>query len=376
MELNFSEEQTMLREMVNRLCQEMAPLTTLRELEGTEPGFSTTFWQQLGELGLTGLLIPENFGGMQLGALESVVVAEEFGRCLAVSPFHSSSILAASLIGLSASSKQKDELLPKLAGGDMVIAVASDEYGGDSSRDSIHTSATLQDGRYILNGSKYYVAFGASADTLVVLAKLDDGASSIVGLCIDKSLLNEEQLHYLPNHAKEPLYKIVFDKFEVPAECVLNDGACVWQSWERAMSDSLIHLAAYAVGGAQQVQSITVEYAKYRHAFGRPIGGFQAIAHYLADMEVLIEGARTLVYQAAWTRDKQRPFEQLAAMAKYQACEVFRKAAALAIQVHGGLGYTIEADPQLYFRKAKHLQQMYWDSNFLEQKIGNGVFDE
>lgn len=373
MELNFNEEQAMLRDMVNRLCQEQLPLTVLRELEGTEPGFSESFWGQLCSLGLTGLTVPESYGGMQLGALESVVVAEEFGRCLAVSPFHISSVVAASLLESAANTEQKNSLLSKIASGEKIVAIACDEFASEFSRDGIHTSAKLQDGHYVLNGEKYYVPFAASADTLIVLARLD-GADRIVGFCIDKAALADQQITYLPNHAKEPLYKVAFRDCLVPAENLLNAGECIWQYWEQAMHAGLIYQAAYAVGAAQRVQSISVEYANYRQAFGRPIGGFQAIAHYLADVEVLIEGARILVYQAAWAKDKGRPFEQLAAMAKLQACNVFCRAAAVAIQVHGGLGYTIEADPQLFFRKARQLQQMHWGPDFLEQKIAQDIF--
>ena len=140
------------------------------------------------------------------------------------------------------------------------------------------------------------------------------------------------------------------------------------------MAQQLLSLASYAIGAAERVHEISVEYAKYRRAFGRAIGGFQSIAHYLAEMAVAIEGARTLVYEAAWCKDENRGYQHLAAMAKLQACDVFCRAAAVAIQVHGGLGYTTEADPQLFYRRAKQLELMHGGADWLEKKIAEHLF--
>jgi alkylation response protein AidB-like acyl-CoA dehydrogenase len=180
-------------------------------------------------------------------------------------------------------------------------------------------------------------------------------------------------LEYQANHASDPLYKMSFNGLTLPRSQLLGSAPCIWRHWEQAMGQTIIHLASYAIGAAARIHEIAVEYAKYRHAFGRAIGGFQSIAHYLADVAVGIEGARTLVYQAAWFCDQGRDYLPLAAMAKLQACDVFCRAAAVAIQVHGGLGYTIEADPQLFFRRAKQIQLMHWGPAFLEQRIADHV---
>jgi alkylation response protein AidB-like acyl-CoA dehydrogenase len=142
------------------------------------------------------------------------------------------------------------------------------------------------------------------------------------------------------------------------------------------MTVSCIALAAQAVGGAEAIHHMSNEYAKQRQQFGKPIGSFMAIAHYLADLIVKIEGARVLVCQAAWARDNGKPYKKLAAMAKMQACNVFREAAATGVQIHGGFGFTSEGDPQLYFRRAKHQQVTYWDTHFLEQRIARLVLEE
>jgi alkylation response protein AidB-like acyl-CoA dehydrogenase len=374
MDLSFNQEQTMLRDMIRRLCLDMTPLSVLREFEGTDPGFSRPFWQQLGELGLTGLNISAQYGGLEYGSLEAAIVAEEFGRVLAVSPYHSSAVLAASLLEAVGDDLQKEALLPRMAQGELIVSVASDEYGGGSERCGIHATVSFDSGSYFLSGTKHYVGFANSSDSMIVLAKLEHDPECIVGLLLDQDLLKDTTFNYLPNLSQEPLYKIGFDRLEIPKRNVLNQGHCIWSQWLSVQLVGIISLAGFAVGAAETVQSMSVEYAKYRVAFGRPIGGFQAIAHYLADVEVLIEGARTLVYQAAWARDQGLPFEHLAAMAKLQACDVFCRASAVAIQVHGGIGYTTEADPQLFFRKAKQIQQLSLTPDFLERKIAEFVF--
>lgn len=376
MELGFSEEQSMLKDMIQRLCEEMVPLSVLREVEGTELGYSQPFWQQLGELGLTGLAISERYEGLGSGALELVVVAEEFGRVLAISPFHHSSVLASSLLEATGSVIQKEALLPKMARGELVVSVASEEYQGGSEREGIEAYVSLENNGYYLTGIKHYVAFASSADHLIVMARLEQNPEQVVGLLLDKTLLADAKVEYLPNHAQEPLYKIEFDRLPIPIDSVLQEGQCIWSDWMSVQMDGLIPLAAFAMGAADHIQAVSVDYAKYREAFGRPIGGFQAIAHYLADMEVLIEGARTLVYQAAWAKDQGKPYQHLAAMAKLQACDVFCRVAATAIQIHGGIGYTTEADPQLFFRRAKQLQQLHLGPEFLERTIADAVFSD
>jgi alkylation response protein AidB-like acyl-CoA dehydrogenase len=171
--------------------------------------------------------------------------------------------------------------------------------------------------------------------------------------------------------AGDPHWRLELDGVRVGAGDILGHGAEVWAAWRAAMSDALIPLAAQAVGAASRAHELSVAYAKQREAFGRPIGGFQAIAHDLADALVAIRGAGLLVRQAAWARDAGRPHERLAAMAKLQAGRVFRRVSALAVQVHGGLGYTTDCDVQLYYRRAKAWQVLNWDDDRLEREIAD-----
>lgn len=378
MDLGFSEEQSMLRDMVRKLCEESAPLALFRTLEGTESGFSPLFWQQLGDLGLTGITIAENYGGLGMGAVDGVLVAEEFGRALAVSPHHVSSVLAADVIASVGTTTQKDHWLPAIAAGTQYVTVASSEPGSGQGQNGIRLRAERGDDAIVLSGEKQFVSFAAEADAILVLAR-DSSEKTTIAILPRELIASAGEalcMSYQANLARDPLYKLQFNGFSVPAQHCMNAGECIWPAWEKSMRSALVPLAAYAVGAAQRVHEISVEYAKHREAFGRPIGGFQAIAHYLSEIAVAVNGARTLVHQAAWTLDQGRDVKQLAVMAKLQACETFRRAAAVCIQVHGGIGYTNEADPQLFFRRAKQLQSLHWDPRTLERHIADQLFAE
>ena len=369
MELNFSEEQTMFGDMVRRLCEDVFPLTALRATEGTERGYSQDLWGALIELGITGLNISDQYGGLGLGALEATVIYEQFGRSLASSPHHISSILAADLIARGGSAQQCQQWLPKLADGSALISIASIEAGGDFSEQGVSLTAERRGDYFHLSGSKHFVPFAADAGAVIVLAR---SGADVIALLLDADAIGITH-RYQANLAKEAYFELTFADLRVPVTSALNDGLTIWPLWQQCMYNGAITIAAQAVGAATYVHEISVAYAKQREAFGRPIGGFQAIAHYLADVLVEIEGCRTLVHQAAWARDAGQPFHCLAAMAKLQACAMFRRAAAVAIQVHGGLGYTIEGDPQLYFRRAKQWQSLNWNEATLEEKIADLV---
>jgi alkylation response protein AidB-like acyl-CoA dehydrogenase len=173
--------------------------------------------------------------------------------------------------------------------------------------------------------------------------------------------------------ANEKLFAVDFGETVLNAQDVLL-AEDVEHAWDHAMLEGLLALSAQSVGGALQILETTIAYAKEREQFGRPIGAFQSIAHYLADAATEIQGVRYLAYQACWALDNGLPFSKLALMAKLQCNAVFRRTAVTAVQIHGGMGFTLEADPQLYYRRAKSQQLQYWDPMYLEERIATEVF--
>lgn len=380
MDLDFSEEQVMLRDTTRGICEQLVPGPVVRAMENSENGFLPQFWQQISELGINGLGIPEACGGMGWGSLEMAIVYEEFGRALAPSPHFASSVLSAKVIELAGTAEQQNAWLPKIPTGEAVITPAWIEPGNGFESEGIQLLAKKSANGYVVNGTKLMVPFAGSATRLLVLARVASSRNEddVIGLLVDTKAKGIK-FTYEKNHSSENLYQVDFNNVEVAASEAMTKN--FWQHWDEAMNISIIALAAQAIGGAEAIHHMANEYAKQRVQFGKPIGSFMAIAHYLADLDVRIQGAKVLVYQAAWAKDqhaqgKNKSWKKLAAMAKLQACNVFRDAAATGVQIHGGFGFTTEGNPQLYYRRAKYQQVTYWDTDFLEQRIAAAVLAE
>jgi len=216
---------------------------------------------------------------------------------------------------------------------------------------------------------KQHVPFARASDALLVLARSPKGVVLLVVDAGTPGLALEQQLTV----ASDTQYHVTFDGVAVPSAGVVHVTGDAWSCWHDTMLDGAILLAAQAVGGARAALELTVDYAQKREQFDRPLGAFQAIAHYLADATAAVDGTQTLVWQAAWTRAEGRPVDRLAPMAKLYAGKTFREVTAMAVQVFGGNGFTLDFDVQLYFRRAKSLQLNYWDDRHLEQLIADEV---
>jgi alkylation response protein AidB-like acyl-CoA dehydrogenase len=217
---------------------------------------------------------------------------------------------------------------------------------------------------------KRHVPFARVADALLVLARRDD---DIVLLLVDPGAAGVTSTQQL-TVASDAQYAVRFDDVRVDATNVVAVDAR--DLWHDTMLDGAILLAAQAVGGARAALELTVDYAQKREQFDRPLGAFQAIAHYLADATTAVDGAQTLVWQAAWARAQGRSVSTLAPMAKLYACRTFRDVTATAQQVFGGNGFTLDFDVQLYFRRAKSLQLNWWDDRHLEELVAAEVLDD
>ena len=369
MDLDFSDEQTLLRDTVRRVCAELVDGLRVREAERDPRGMSAALWNALRETGVTGVMVAEEQGGVGLGLLECAIVHEELGRCLAPTPHIPSCVLAARLVALAGSAAQQAGWLPAIAAGERIVVPAWQEPGSSADIERVALVARHVHGRIVLEGVKTLVPFANSADDFLVIARLEGELAALL-VPADSAGIG---LVDLPNHADQKLMRVDFVQVEVAAAERLA-GEPLGQAWPRAMHETLVALAAESIGGAARMLELATAYAKERVQFGQPIGAFQAIAHYLADAATEIEGVRWLVYQAAWAADTRRPFAQLALMAKLQAGAVYRRATVKGVQIHGGLGFSLDADPQLFYRRAKHQQLMYWDPAYLERQIAAGVF--
>ncbi len=234
--------------------------------------------------------------------------------------------------------------------------------------------ATADGDGYVLDGVKWHVPFASSAERLIVLARTGDSPGDIDLFLVDPAG-DGVTLEQQKTIASDTQYAVTLSGVRVGSGERIGPAGSGWGTWTTAMDDGMILLAAQAMGGAQFALEITTQYAKDREQFDKPLGAFQALAHYLADAKTNVDGGTLLVYEAAWARAQGDPVDRLAPMAKLFACQTFRDVTAMAQQVFGGVGFTLEYDIQLYFRRAKQLQISWYDNRALEQLVAAAVLD-
>ncbi len=370
MDLDFSEEQDMLREMVRGVCSEHSTIDVVRAMEDDPKGYPDELWKQFAELGLTGILIPEEYGGSEMSMLEAAIAYEEMGRALCPTPHFQSAVLSALILLESGSDAQKSEWLPKVASGEAILTPAWIEPKNGFGPKGVQVRAKASGDGFAISGTKHHVTYASSAARMLVLARTGDAPEDISIFLVDPNA-EGVALKQLMAIASDTQYKVEFNGVKVSAADKVGD----WASLNSAMRQGIILLAAQAIGGSAQALEMTCEFAAEREQFGKPLAAFQAISHYLADAATRLSGGTTLVYEAAWAAASDKSISRLAPMAKYFACQTYRDLTSMAQQVYGGVGFTIEYDIQLFYRRAKQLQISYWDDRYLEELIASDVLD-
>jgi len=238
----------------------------------------------------------------------------------------------------------------------------------------VQVRAVADGGGFSISGTKRHVAFAAASSRLVVLARTGEAPDDVDLFLVDPTAagVTLTQQHSIGSDAQ---FRVDLVDVHVGADDRIGEPGSGWRTWDAVLHDGCILLGAQAMGGAKYALDITVQYAKDRHQFDKPLGAFQALAHYLADAATTVDGGTTLVHEAAWARSSGRPVDRLAPMAKLFACQTFRDVTAMAQQIFGGIGFSVEFDIQLYFRRAKQLQISWWDTRYLEELVAASVLD-
>ena len=368
MPLVLTEEQSMLRDSARGLISDKAPVAHLRSLRDSKDatGFSRDLWKAFAEMGFSGLLVPENFGGSGLGCVEAGVVMEEIGRTLMPSPFLSTAVLAASALSRGGSEAQKSEHLPKIADGSLLAALAIDE-GAKHRPLQINLQAVRSGNGFKLNGAKALVVDGHTADLLIVAGRTGGAAGERSGLTLflvdpkAKGVAVERTVMVDAHNAA----RIEFANVEVDADHVLGE---VDQGG--ALLDGVLNIgrgavASEMVGLSEEVFSRTVTYLKERKQFGKLIGEFQALQHRAAQLYIDIEITRAAVLKALQTLDGD--FERAGAavaVAKARAGTTATLAVQEGVQMHGGMGMTDQFDIGFFMKRARVCQELFGDSNY------------
>jgi alkylation response protein AidB-like acyl-CoA dehydrogenase len=372
----FSEEQEELRRAVRQFLESKSPETEVRRLMETTEGYDPAVWKQMGqELMLQGLAIPEEYGGQGFTFIELGIVLEEMGRVLLCAPYFSSVVLAANAIMNVGTDDQKQALLPGIASGDTIATLAFTEPKGlwDAAGITMEAKENVG-GEFTLSGEKMFVLDGFTADTFVVVARLEGttGTDGITFFTVrgDADGLTRTSLQTMDQTRKQA--KLEFDNVAASPLGSTQDG---FAAFSKTLDQAAVALANEMMGGAQKVLEMSVEYAKVRVQFGRPIGSFQAIKHKCADMLLEVESGKSAAYYASWAAAEDNDeLPVVAALSKAYCSEAYFHAAAENIQIHGGIGFTWEHPAHLYFKRAKSSEIYLGDPTYhrelLAQRIG------
>jgi len=370
MNFAFTEEQEELRKTVRQFLDAKSPEAAVREQMETENGFDAAVWSQMGEqMGLQGLIVPEEFGGSGYSYVELGIVLEEMGRALLCAPFFSTVVLAANTLIHSGDDAAKAAHLPGIAAGETIATLAFTEPSGKWDESGITMQATGSGSDWTLTGTKMFVLDGATANLIIVAARTPGGVS-LFTVAGDAAGLTRTSLSTMDQTRKQA--KLEFAS--TPATLLGAEGKG-WDVLNTVLDLAAVGLAAEQVGGAQKVLEMAVEYAKVRVQFGRPIGSFQAIKHKCADMLLEVESAKSAAYYGMWcAAEMNDELPSVASLAKAYCSEAYFHATAENIQIHGGIGFTWEHPAHLYFKRAKSSELLFGDPTYhrelLAQRIG------
>lgn len=373
--LDFTEEQDMLRDMVRGVLNQYSNNEAIRSLEDDPVGYSTELWGQLRDLDLLGLLLPGEYGGSEMSLLEGVILYEEFGRSLAPTPHFVSCVLSAGAILAAGSDAQKSEWLSKIARGEAILTPAWNEPDNSFAPRGVQLRAVADGDAFTLNGTKQHVLFASSADRLIVLARTGDDEHAVDLFLVDPQA-DGVTLTQKYSISSDTQYRVDFNNVRVAASDRIGDAGTGWATWEQVMQTGMVLAAAQANGGCDYALDITVQYSKDREQFDKPLGAFQALSHYMADAKTALDGSKVLNYQAAWAHGTNGDLQRLAPMTKLFATNGYRDTTAMAQQIFGGVGFTLEYEIQMFFRRAKQLQVTWNDIRRCEDLIAAEVLDD
>ncbi|HEX8186552.1 MAG TPA: acyl-CoA dehydrogenase family protein [Blastocatellia bacterium] len=373
MEFELNETQKLFKSSARELFAQECPPSLVREMIEKNDPYSESLWGKLVEQGWTGLIFPEEFGGQGLGMVELAVSFEEMGRALVPGAFLSSVALAGSLFEKAGSNEQRERYLRAICEGEAKATVALLEESATWDVGRVSLSGAESAGGVKLSGKKLFVADAATADFIITAARVASGLALVVvgrdaqGVAINPMPSIDSTRH---------LYEVAFDDVEVEAAGVLAKGEAAQQALDYAIDVATLALSAEMVGGMQWVLDASVEYAKTRKQFGKPIGQFQAIQHHCANMLLMTESARSAVYYAAWQMGNETEQAPLAvSMAKAYASDSYREVGNLGIQVHGGIGFTWDENIHFYYKRAKASELMFGDASYHRERIARLTVD-
>jgi alkylation response protein AidB-like acyl-CoA dehydrogenase len=377
MNFGFNEEQELLRSTARKFFDNECASETVRKLMDGPEGMTADLWKKIAEQGWTGLIFADEHGGMGLGFVDLVVLMEEMGRAVVPGPFFSTVLLGGLAIREAGTEAQKKAWLPKIASGEARATLAWMEPSAELGARGITLQATAKGAGFELSGTKLFVHDAHTADVIVVAARTSSGKDPEAGVSLFLVPKGTPGLTVtlLPTMDQtRKLCEVGLANVSIGADALMGQAGAGWAPLSRVLDRATVALCAEMCGGAQKVLEMTVEYAKIRQAFGRPIGSYQGVKHKAADMLVDVENSKSITYYAAWAMDEGVLEGPLAvSMAKAYVSDAYRRVAGAGIQLHGGIGFTWEHDLHLYFKRAKGSEFTFGDATWHRERVAQLV---
>jgi 3-oxocholest-4-en-26-oyl-CoA dehydrogenase beta subunit len=375
MDFGLSEEQEMLRASARDFLQKECPRQAVRQIDEGEEGYSPDLWRKMAEQGWMGLVFPEEYGGGGGSFLDLAVLLEEMGYSMLPGPFFSTVVLGGLTILAAGNEVQKKEFLPDVAEGKKIIAFALTEPSAGYDASAVRTRAIRRSGGYVIEGTKLFVLDANVADYMICVARTAEMNNPEDGLTLFLVDARSSGIRCTPlsTLARDKQCEIVFDGVNVPETGVLGKVDEGWPTVTEILQKATVAKCAEMVGGAQAVLDMTVAYAKERVQFGRPIGSFQAIQHYCADMLTDVSGSRFVTYKAAWKVSEGLAAAADTAIAKAWTGDSYGRVALLAHQIFGAIGFTMDHDMHMYYRRARAGQAIFGDADFHRAAVAQAL---
>ena len=375
MDIGFSEEQELLRDTARKFLDSACTTKFVRERMATPEAVTPEFWSQIAEQGWLGINFSEDDGGSGLGLVDLVVLMEEMGRAVMPGPYLATALLGGAAIREAGLASQRQEYLPRIAAGELKATLAATESNARWDASGVTMAAQSSRAGFTLSGSKLFVPDAHLADIIIVATRtrygmtMEDGVS-LFAVPKDAAGLSISLMPSIDETRK--LCEVRLDNVALPHTALIGELHEGWRALARVYDGAAVALAAEMCGGAQRVLEMTVDYAKLREAFGKPIGSYQGVKHKCADMLVEVENAKSLTYYAAWAVDEKQADAPLAvSMAKAYASDAGRKVSNAGIQLHGGIGMTWEHDLHLYMKRAKASEVAFGDATWHRERVAS-----
>ena len=366
MNFDFNDEQKMLQKGARDFFEKECPKSLVRQMSADEKGNPPELWKKMAQLGWLGLIYPEQYGGGAGTMIDLVALEEEMGRACLPGAFFSTVLLGGLFILNAGSEEQKKDLLTKIGKGETILTLALTESTGSYEAAAVETTAVAEKDDYVINGTKLYIPDAHIADYIICIARTKKGTKpeeGITAFLVDRKSQGIT-CTLLKTIAGDKLCEVVFNKVKVSKNNIVGKLDQAWEPLEKTLQQVTVARCAEMVGGAQKVLEMSADHTKQRIVFDRPLGSFPVIQHYIANMVIDIDGSRFLTYEAAWRLSEGMSCAKEIAMAKAWTSEAYRRVTANGHEIYGGIGFTVESDMHLYFRRAKAAEVTLGDANY------------